>query len=133
MKIQLPYGRGVLETEIPDARLQAVFHSRLDEYCPSLGEAELVRQAMASPIGSPTLRQLAQGKQKITIIASDHTRPVPSRIILPLMLEEIRQGNPQAEITILIATGCHRETTQAELEAKFGPEILAKEYIEIHD
>ena len=46
---------------------------------------------------------------------------------MPLILEEIRKGNPDADITILISTGCHRETTKEELEAKFGPEIVSKE------
>ena len=49
------------------------------------------------------------------------------------MLEAVRRGNPQAEITILIATGCHRGTTKAELIEKFGPEIVENERIRIHD
>lgn len=59
--------------------------------------------------------------------------PVPSRLIIPLMLEEIKRGNPDAEITILIATGCHRETTRNELTEKFGEEIVNKIPIVIHD
>jgi len=49
------------------------------------------------------------------------------------MLAAIRRGDPDAEITILIATGCHRGTTKAELIEKFGPEIVEKERIVIHD
>lgn len=49
------------------------------------------------------------------------------------MLEEIRKGNPEADITILIATGCHRETTKNELVQKFGEEIVNNEKIYIHD
>jgi len=69
----------------------------------------------------------------VVLITSDHTRPVPSKVIVPLMLEEIRQGNPQAQITILIATGCHRATTREELVAKFGEEIVQREHIVVHD
>jgi nickel-dependent lactate racemase len=76
---------------------------------------------------------MAEGKKKIVLIASDHTRPVPSTIIVPRMLAEIRRGSPNADITILIATGCHRETTRAELESKFGPEIMRREKIVLHD
>ncbi len=60
---------------------------------------------MRTPIGCEQLHQLSRGKHHITIIASDHTRPVPSCILMPLILQEIRRGNPQADITILIATG----------------------------
>ena len=49
------------------------------------------------------------------------------------MLSEIRKGNPNADITILIATGCHRGTTKQELINKFGEEIVETEKIYIHD
>ena len=52
---------------------------------------------------------------------------------MPLLLEEIRKGNPDANITILISTGLHRATTMEELADKFGPEIAGKEHIVIHD
>ncbi len=54
---------------------------------------------------------------------------MPSKIIMPEILKEIRRGNPDARITILIATGCHRETTEDELIFKFGREIVDREYI----
>ena len=88
---------------------------------------------MAAPVGAPSLRELAKGKKKIVIIASDHTRPVPSKLIIPPMLRQLREGNPDAKITILIATGCHRGTTLEELKAKFGPEIVEREHIYVHD
>jgi nickel-dependent lactate racemase len=88
---------------------------------------------MESPIGAPRLSELAKGKDKVVIIASDHTRPVPSKLIIPPMLAEIREGNPQADITILIATGCHRGTTKEELASKFGEDIVKNEKIYVHD
>ncbi len=111
----------------------AVLTSHIEEYEPELTGEELVKAAMASPIGSHRLCELAKGKKKIVIIASDHTRPVPSKVIIPSMLAEIREGSPDADITILIATGCHRGTTKDELVSKFGPEIVANEKIYIHD
>lgn len=84
-------------------------------------------------VNSQPLSELARGKNKVVIIASDHTRPVPSKVIIPPMLAEIRKGNPKAEITILIATGCHRGTTKVELIDKFGTEIVESENIVVHD
>lgn len=66
------------------------------------------------------------------IITSDHTRPVPSRITMPLLLEEVRRGNPEAEISLLIATGMHRPTTEVELRARYGDEIVDRENIVVH-
>ena len=133
MNISIPYGRTRLTADIPEERISAVITSRLEQYKPSMGESELVEAALKVPIGSKTLEELADGKENIVLIASDHTRPVPSKILVPPMLAAIRRGNPQAKITILIATGCHRETTKAELVEKFGPEIVEKENIAIHD
>ena len=133
MNIAIPYGRTHLTAEIPEARVAAVLRSRLEEYIPAMGQTELVEAALASPIGSETLEKLAAGKKNIVLIASDHTRPVPSKVLVPPMLAAIRRGNPDANITILIATGCHRGTTKDELIEKFGPEIVAQENIVIHD
>jgi len=129
----LPYGREKLNLEVPDDKLAGVLVSNLEEYDPGKEQSQLVLEAMADPIGSPRLKELAKGKQKVVLIASDHTRPVPSKHIVPHMLQEIREGNPDADITILIATGCHRGTTVAELKEKFGAEIAEKEKIVVHD
>jgi len=130
MKIQFPYGKTHLEYEFEKVN---VLTSSIESYDPGLSEQALVDAAMAAPEGGITLRELAKDKEKIVLIASDHTRPVPSKVIIPPMLKEIRQGNPNADITILISTGCHRETSREELIAKFGQEIVAKEKIVVHD
>ena len=130
MKIQFPYGKTHLEYDFSKVK---VLTSSIEEYDPGLSEQALVDAAMAAPVGGITLRELAKGKEKVVLIASDHTRPVPSKVIVPPMLKEIREGNPDADITILISTGCHRETTKEELVSKFGPEIVANEKIVVHD
>lgn len=89
--------------------------------------------ALEHPVGSPRLRTLAEGKRKIVIVTSDHTRAVPSKITLPLLLKEIRSGNPDADITILIATGLHRPTTEEEQRRMFGDEIVDHEKIAINN
>lgn len=132
-KISFPYGQGYLDYEFKDEELNAVLTSSIEEYVPELKGRELIRQALENPIGSERLSELSKGKQNIVIIASDHTRPVPSKVIMPEMLSEIRKGNPDADITILIATGCHRGTTKQELINKFGEEIVENEKIYVHD
>ncbi|MBQ4582399.1 MAG: nickel-dependent lactate racemase [Oscillospiraceae bacterium] len=131
--LQFPYGKGVMSAALPKQQIKAVLTSELESYRPDTDDVTLVRRALENPIGSLPLRELSRGKQKVTIIASDHTRPVPSKLLMPALLQEIRTGNPEAEITILIATGCHRETTREELVAKFGEDIVAREKIVIHD
>ena len=129
----LPYGKEKLKAEIEDSHLAGVLLSELHSYQAPKGGTELVLDALEHPIGSPRLCDMAAEKKKIVVISSDHTRPVPSHIIMPLLLKEIRKGNPGAEVTILISTGLHRETTREELEAKFGPEIMKNETVVVHN
>ena len=95
--------------------------------------AKLVADALQKPIGTLPLCELAKNKRTATVIISDHTRPVPSRDILPQMLEQMRKGNPEIQITLLVATGFHRATSIAELEAKLGTEMVRSEVIKIHN
>ena len=133
MNISIPYGRMNLAASLPDARVRAVLSSQLEKYIPPMSETELIENALQNPIGSEPLGILAKGKRNVVLIASDHTRPVPSCVLVPPILRAVRRGNPEAEITILIATGCHRGTTKDELVEKFGPEIVEQERIVIHD
>lgn len=129
----LPYGKGTLPLTIDDSQVRAVVEAHSDAMPPSADGAALVRRAMENPIGSKKLSELARGCRRITVIISDHTRPVPSRVILPPMLEELRSGAPDAEITLLVATGCHRTTKPDELREKLGDDIFEREHIVVHD
>ncbi len=131
--VKLPYGKKFQEAEIEDSKIQGILVSKLEEYTAPLSQWDLVKEALDNPIGTKKLEELAVGKNKVVVLCSDHTRPVPSKIIIPQMLERIRKGNPDADITLLIGTGCHRGTTQDELKNKFGEEIYNKEKIYVHD
>ena len=130
-QIHLPYGKSGMTANIPDENLAGVFESSTP--APAEDQEQEVIRALDNPIGSPALEVLAKGKKNCVIIASDHTRPVPSRYIIPEMLRRLRAGSPGIDITILIATGFHRETTREELIAKFGDDIVENEKIIVHD
>ena len=132
MEIKFPYGKEHLSYDFSGEKLLGTLTSSIHGYTAKADGLTLVREAMANPYGTAKLSELARGKNKVVLIASDHTRPVPSRVIVPPMLAEIREGNPDADITILIATGCHRYTTREELVAKFGEEIVDNEKIVVH-
>ena len=130
--INFPFGKTNLSYIFGD-ELISVLESEINQYTPEFDEVTLVENALKNPVDSPRLCELAKDKKNIVIIASDHTRPVPSKIIMPAVLNEIRSVNSNADITILIATGCHRGTTKEELIYKFGEEIVNNEKIYIHD
>lgn len=128
--VTIPYGKTHLSFAFP---YHGLLTSRIGELSSEKTGRQLVEQAMASPIGSPKLEKIAAGKKTCTIIISDHTRPVPSRDILPPVLEALRKGSPDIAVTLLVATGFHRPTTSKELEAKLGSDIAEQETIVVHD
>ena len=130
--LEIPYGRGKQLLHIDRERVKAVLRPAARETAGG-DEAGLVRAALSAPIASERLSELARGKHKALVITSDHTRPVPSRITMPLLLEELRRCQPDIDVTLLIATGMHRPTTPQELEAKLGPDIVSRERIVVHN
>ncbi|MDR1677485.1 MAG: nickel-dependent lactate racemase [Deltaproteobacteria bacterium] len=96
-------------------------------------EKSIILKALRNPIGSPGLQELARDKKKVVIVTSDHTRPVPSHLTIPLMISEIRAASPVAHITILIGVGCHRNSTKEEMLKKFGPDVVNNEVVINHD
>ena len=128
--MKLPYGHTGIEYDFGNA---SIISSRIDALRSDKTGADIVRDAMLAPIGSPRLQALARDKKNAVLIISDHTRPVPSSDIVPAMLRELREGNPAIDITLLVATGCHRGTSEAELRSKLGDKILRNEKIVVHD
>ena len=78
--ILIPYGKGHIACNMP---YDGLLTSRIDTLKSERPGIKIVEEAIANPIGSKPLRELARGKKTCTIIISDHTRPVPSRDILP--------------------------------------------------
>ena len=128
--VYIPYGKKTIEFDETGC---GVLTSSIGELKAEADGLSIVKAAMENPIDSPRLSELAKGKKTCTIIISDHTRPVPSKDILPNMFAELKEGNPDIDITLLVATGFHRPTTKEELINKVGEEIYNNSKIVIHD
>ncbi|HBE00856.1 MAG TPA: nickel-dependent lactate racemase, partial [Spirochaetia bacterium] len=131
--INMPYADSGMNIRLAAGNLLGVFESKINRIKPAENVSAVIADALNKPTGSPPLGVLAKGKKRITIITSDHTRPVPSKNTMPVLLSEIRRTNPSAQIIILIATGFHRPSTREELIEKFGMQIASKEKIIVHD
>ena len=133
-QISIPYYKSYLTLEVSEANLKAVIATK--QHKPSSSpadEATIVKASLKNPIGSPELHVLAKDKKRIVLITSDHTRAMPSHVTLPILLKEIREGNPDADVTILVATGLHRLTTEEELRKMFSDVIVDSEKIVVSD
>lgn len=134
--VNLKHDMGLLTGEIPQQNFLATIEVDNEEFLRPFyarSEYDLVADSLDHPTHSLPLTELAVGKKNIVILSSDHTRPVPSKIIMPIILQRIRSVNSSANITILVATGTHRASTDEELLDKYGQDIFDNETIIVHN
>src|SRR5213080_2960378 len=131
MRIKLDYGRTGMEVELPEDRVVGPLAIR--DAVPLADPEAAIAGALAHPIGSRPLAELARGRRNACILVCDITRPVPNRLILPPVLRTLEEnGLARRDILILIATGLHRPNEGAELVEMLGPEIAANYRVENH-
>lgn len=119
MKLSFGFGAGTQEAEVPEKNLLGVLHANEVELGLT-GEAE-VRRALAEPIGSPRLREIVRPGEKIAIVTSDITRPMPTYKVMPALLDELYAAGIKAEdITLVFALGSHRKHTDEERKKLAG-------------
>ena len=132
MQIRFAFGRHGLDLTLPDGPRYEVIESRSASALPDVAAA--LDNALDYPIGTESLLALATGKKTAAISVCDITRPAPNWLTLPPLLRRLHQaGIPVEGVTILIATGLHREATADEIVAILGAEIAAKYRIVNHD
>jgi nickel-dependent lactate racemase len=132
MQIRFAFGRHGLDMTLPEGPHYEVIESR--SASPLQDVASALDQALDHPIGGKPLADLAAGKKTAAISVCDITRPAPNWLTLPPVLKRLHAaGIPIEGVTLLIATGLHREATPSEIEAILGPEIAARYRVVNHD
>jgi len=109
-------------------------HTRISEDAPTTPIGDLTQRALAAPIGSPSLYDLAGKHTEVAILVDDPARTTPVAEMLPPILDELlKAGVPQENITLVVALGTHRFASQKDLEAKVGTAALQKYRVVQHD
>lgn len=123
MKLNLPFGRTGVQLSVPDENfLKSLLPNELEKN--SVGEEEILR-SLANPIGTKCLKELVHTGQKVVIVTSDITRPMPSYKVLPHVLAELNAGGvPDKDITVVFALGSHRPHTEAEQRKLVGDAVF---------
>ena len=125
MRMEFGYGKGTQVVEIPDKNLMAVLTANEMEH--ERRGAEAVDYALAHPIGAPRLREVAKKGQKVAVITSDISRPLPSFDVLPSVIRELNEaGVPDENITVVFALGSHRHHTEEEKQHLAGEEVYRR-------
>ncbi|MDY3003134.1 MAG: nickel-dependent lactate racemase [Christensenella hongkongensis] len=122
MKVELGFAKGTQTAKVPEECIISIL--KPNEVTHELtGEAE-VRRSVEHPIASKRLREIAKPGEKIAIITSDITRPMPSKIVLPVVLDELKAaGVSMDDVTVVFALGSHRKQTEEEMRYLAGDAV----------
>jgi nickel-dependent lactate racemase len=125
MEFNYGFGKGSKTFTLSDKNIIKELHQNQVET--GLTGAEEVRRALGAPIGTPRLAGIVHPGERIAIITSDITRPMPSRTVLPVLLEELQAAGVALEdVTVVFALGSHRRHTVEEQKYLVGEEVFHK-------
>jgi nickel-dependent lactate racemase len=129
MILSVPYGKdGKLEAKIDDRRLAGIIEPNEVE----IGdETEVIRQALANPIGSKNLSEFLKDAKDVLFIVNDPTRPTPTARVLEIIEKDISA----CPVSFIVATGVHRAPTEEEYIQIFSEKYYTKykDRIFLHD
>ena len=113
MKLTFGFGKGTQEVDVSKRLLLGELHA--NPVTVELTEEEELRRALASPIGAPPLSELVHPGEKIVLVTSDITRPMPTWKVMPALLDLLYgAGCAPSDITLVFALGSHRHQTDEE-------------------
>jgi len=123
MHVRIDYGDTGIEVESPDDRTTVVepIHQPA-----SLDPRGLLKAALRGPVAGPPLRQVAHPGQSVAISVCDITRPQPRPLMLEAILDELEGIVEPSAVTVLVATGTHRASTEAELLEMLGERVVGE-------
>jgi len=132
MTYTVPYGKGTITFDLPPGMRGTLVESKT---LPPLADVPAaVRAALAHPVGSPPLRDMARPGDTVCIVFTDATRASPDHLLIPPILEELAAaGVRDADITLLCGVGLHRASTAGEKLAKLGQAVVGRYRVVDHE
>jgi nickel-dependent lactate racemase len=132
MHLKLAYGRTGLSIEMPDDAAVTVIEP---DFVPGLpDEQAAITAALRSPLGTLALQDLVGPADRVAVVFSDLTRPMPNDRALPPLLDELAlAGVPDRHIVLINSLGTHRPQTEAELRQMLGDELVERFSVVQHD
>lgn len=119
MKVEFRIGKRSEYLEIPEKNFMGEL--RANSYTPDSSVHEIVRAAIENPIGTIRLKDMVRPGEKIVIISSDISRPMPTKDVMPDLLDELYSaGVKKKDITLVLALGIHRKHTDEERRRLIG-------------
>jgi lactate racemase len=113
LRIEIPYGEEGMIVEVEDSRVAGVFEAN---HVSAGDEFEILKYALANPVGCLSLPCFLKDTSEILVIVNDATRPTPTARVLQAIYNSLKT----VKIQFLIATGAHRPPAENEYREIFG-------------
>ena len=130
--VWLPYGKSEICVRIPTrnflgsiepAEKQGVLDARAE-----------IERALREPIGSKPLSTIVKPEHKVAIVVDDATRPAPSDLMVPPLLDELNMAGVKEEnVAVIFGCGTHRAVTREEAVRLLGEDVLNRVKVISHD
>jgi nickel-dependent lactate racemase len=122
---RVPFDKSELTFHLPAGWRGTVVESKTAP--PVADVPAAVAEAVANPINSPPLRELARAGDQVCIVFTDITRSSPDYVLVPPILAELEAAGVRDEnITLLCGIGLHRPSTPEEKIAKLGQAVVGR-------
>ncbi|MGF7186832.1 nickel-dependent lactate racemase [Desulfitispora alkaliphila] len=130
-EVKIPYGKTYIQIDTEKVpNVQVIMPEDIEsEY----SEEEVIKQALAKPIGNKGIEELKDAKN-VVIVTCDNTRAVPNKLVMPILLDRLEElGVEASKITIIIGAGLHPPMPEDRFEEFLGPEVVSRVKVMSHD
>lgn len=125
MEIRLKFGQRELDLELSSRAEFTLL--RTPEVHLTTTEAEVIEQALESPVASHSFEEFFLPKDRVAVIVPDKTRKCKVHTVLPFLLERLeRIGLSAQNFVLLFANGTHAHQSEAEKISILGAKIYRK-------
>jgi len=130
--VWFPYGKTEVCVRVPTQNFLGSIEPREK---PGVQNARAeVERALREPIGSKRLSEIVKPENKVAIVVDDATRPAPSHLMVPPILDELSVAGVKDEnITIIFGCGMHRAVKREEAVRLLGEAVLKRVKAISHD
>ncbi len=130
--VWLPYDKTDVCARIPTRNFLGTIEPKEKPGVPD-SRAEVLR-ALNEPIGSKPLNEIVKSGSKVAMVVDDVTRPAPSKVMVPPLLERLNElGVSDRDITIIFGCGTHRAVKPEEAKELLGVEVVNRVKTISHD
>lgn len=130
--VWLPYGKSEICVRIPTRN----FLGSIEPVGkPGVLDARVeIERALREPLGSKTLSDIVKSEHKVAIVVDDATRPAPSNLMVPPILDELNMAGVKEEnIAVIFGCGTHRAVAREEAVRLLGEDVLNRAEVISHD